>query len=224
MAKSKCKQCPKRIETSEGIKTPAGFFCSYDHAVKFGKSEAERKKKKLLAKKKLDAAKEQKKKDKEFRERKAAIKPASKILAEAQAAFNRYIRIRDYKEPCISCGKPKELVESEQGWKVGGCWDAGHFMTRGAKGQLRFVLLNVHKQCKSCNAGGGRFSHKAATVDANYRVNLIKKIGLEKVEWLENNNDLDTRKKDIEYLNRIKRIFNKKYRLYLKRFRKKAAN
>lgn len=224
MAKSKCKHCQKRIETSEGIKTPVGFFCNHDHAVKFGRAEAERKKKKLIAKKKSDAVKEQKKKDMAFRERKAAIKPASKVLAEAQAAFNRYIRIRDYKEPCISCGKPKELVEAEQGWKVGGCWDAGHFMTRGAKGQLRFVLFNVHKQCKSCNGGSGRFSHKAATVDENYRINLIDKIGLEKVNWLENNNDLDTQKKDIEYLNRIKRIFNKKYRLYLKQFRKEAAN
>ena len=63
-------------------------------------------------------------------------------------------------------------------------------------------------------------SAKAATVGADYRINLIEKIGLEKVEYLENNNDLDLNKNDIEYLKRIKRIFNKRARSYEKRINK----
>lgn len=165
---------------------------------------------------KQDRQARQKKSDKVRRE---ALKKSSEWLSEAQSAFNKYIRLRDYKDPCISCNKSKEEIEGDQGWKVGGCWDAGHFQTRGAKGQLRFVLFNVHKQCKSCNGGSGKFSHKAATVDEKFRLNLIKKIGLEKVEYLESNNELDERKKDIDYLKRVKKIFNKKARLYEKRFR-----
>jgi len=50
---------------------------------------------------------------------------------------------------------------------------------------------------------------------------LIKKIGLEKVLELENNNELDKNKKNIEYLNRVKRIFNKKHSLLLKALKKR---
>ena len=164
----------------------------------------------------MDREAKQKKKDKVRRE---ALKKPTEWQSEAQSAFNKYIRIRDYKDGCISCSKTKDEVETAQGWKVGGCWDAGHFQTRGAKGQLRFVLFNVHKQCKSCNAGGGKFSSKAATVDSQYKASLIKKIGMKKVEWLENNNDIDLKKRDVNYLKRIKKIFNKKSRLYEKRFR-----
>lgn len=216
-SKLKCTFCKNRFrpEEVEGKRTPAGWFCSLDHAIEYSIEARGRQSKKAMQ----SQAKKEKADRALHRERKEAIKPKSKWLAEAQSAFNKYIRLRDYDKPCISCLKPKEVIEAEQGWKVGGCWDAGHFMTRGAKGQLRFVLFNVHKQCKSCNGGGGRFSAKAATVDANYRTNLIEKIGIEKVEFLENNNELDLKKGDIEYLKRIKTIFNKKYNLYKKLFR-----
>lgn len=208
--KRKCKHCGEYKLAEEGIKTPLAWFCCHDHAVLFAQDKQAKQKQKQITKSKQSQAKKEKAARKLHREQKEAIKPKSKWLAESQAAFNKYIRLRDYDQPCISCLKPREVIEAEQGWKVGGCWDAGHFMTRGAKGQLRFVLFNVHKQCKSCNGGGGRFSAKAATVDANYRINLIEKIGIAKVEYLENNNDIDLKKGDIEYLKRIKRIFNKR--------------
>jgi hypothetical protein len=188
------------------------WFVSIDHAVKHSMKLGKASTKRQLAKKK-------KAERKDLKVRKEALKPKSKWLSEAQAIYNKYIRLRDFNDPCISCGKSKEEIEEAQGWKVGGCWDAGHFMTRGAKGQLRFILFNVHKQCKSCNGGSDKFSAKAATVGEKYRVNLIEKIGLEKVEFLENNNELDLKKGDIEYLKRIKKIFNKKFNLYKKRFR-----
>ncbi len=216
-SKRKCKHCLKYIQADEGIKVPAGFFCGINHAAKFAQDKRDADREKQKAKVKREVVKKEKAERSALRERKEAIKPASKFLAEAQAEFNKYVRLRDYYEPCPSCDKTREQIEAEQGWKAGGCWDAGHFMTRGAKGQLRFILFNVHKQCKSCNAGSGKFSAKSATVGATYRVNLIKKIGLEKVEWLENNNDIDLRKKDIEYLKRIKRIFSKKARMRLRR-------
>ena len=215
--KRKCKYCSEYKLAEEGIKTPLAWFCCHDHDVLFAQDKQAKQKQKQISKAKQSQVKKEKAVRKLHREQKEAIKPKSKWLAEAQAAFNKYIRLRDYDQPCISCLKPREVIEVEQGWKVGGCWDAGHFMTRGAKGQLRFILFNVHKQCKSCNGGGGRFSAKAATVDANYRMNLIEKIGIAKVEYLENNNDIDLKKGDIEYLKRIKRIFNKRARILEKR-------
>ncbi len=211
VAKLKCKcGCGKYQLREKVVKTPFGNFYNSEHAIKCAQDKFKRDTAKKLAKAKQSQAKKEKTFNRETKARKEAVKPKSKWLSEAQAAFNKYIRLRDYDQPCISCLKPREVIEADQGWKVGGCWDAGHFMTRGAKGQLRFVLFNVHKQCKSCNGGGGRFSAKAATVDANYRINLIEKIGIDKVEWLENNNDIDFKKGDIEYLKRIKRIFNKR--------------
>lgn len=201
-SKKRCKYCKEYVPVESGIQVPGGFFCSFEHAAKFGNEKQ--------ANNKAKAQRVQHKKDK------LSIKPKAKWLAEAQALVNKYIRVRDYWEPCISCGKSKQEIEAEQGWKTGGAWDAGHFMTRGAKPQLRFILFNIHKQCKSCNAGGGKFSAKAATVDANYRINLIKKIGIKKVEWLENHNGPDARKGDTEYLKRIKKIFSKRFRLHKK--------
>jgi hypothetical protein len=211
---AKCKFCSKKADKP----FHAGIykFCQVDCAYKFTVAKQEQQRKRQQAKAKQSQAKEVKAANKAHREARERIKPKSKWLAEAQSAFNKYIRIRDYADPCISCLKPREVIEHEQGWKVGGCWDAGHFMTRGAKGQLRFILFNVHKQCKSCNAGGGKFSAKAATVDASYRINLIQKIGIDKVEFLENNNEPESNKFDIDRLKRIKKIFNRRARFYAK--------
>ena len=47
----------------------------------------------------------------------------------------------------------------------------------------------------------------------NYRMNLIKKIGQEKVDWIESANF--SNKYSEEYLRKVKRVFNKKIRNYL---------
>lgn len=212
-SKKKCTGCGKRFTPDSMISFPAGVFHSIDCATTYAQNKIEQAKKRRIAK----AKKDERLRRSEKRKAREAIKTISQLKKEAQASFNKYIRIRDYNLGCCSCCKSKQTVESEQGWKVGGCWDAGHFKTRGAKPQLRFNLFNVHKQCKPCNAGGGKFSAKAATVDEEYRIKLIEKIGEKRVIELENNNDIV--KFDREYLIRIKKIFNKKYRLYKNLFR-----
>lgn len=161
----------------------------------------------------------QKKLDKQHKKEKLVYrldtKKVSQWIKEAQAIANRYARLRDYYDPCISCGASKEEVESKQGWKTGGCWDGGHFQSRGKKPQLRFNLFNINKECKSCNGGSGKFSHKEATTSAKYRANLILKIGVEKVEYLETYNE--SRKWDREYCEKFKRVFTKKVNLQKKR-------
>ena len=112
---------------------------------------------------------------------------------------------------------------TEQGWKVGGAFDAGHFIARGANKSLRYVLFNIHKQCKSCNGGSGNFTGKRLTVDAQFRQSLIEKIGIDKVEWLEGPHDIKKQNNDREYLNRLKKVFNKKARILKKRLIDKGA-
>ena len=85
----------------------------------------------------------------------------------AQKAFNAYIRVRDKGQPCISCKR-------STGSKI----NAGHYKSVGANPELRFEELNCHLQCEHCN------SFKSGNID-QYRPNLINKIGLDKVEWIE---------------------------------------
>jgi hypothetical protein len=104
---------------------------------------------------------------KETREKKQALKPRSQWLKEAQVEFNKYIRLRDADLPCISCQRFHT-----------GQYHAGHYRTVGSCPELRFEEYNIHKQCSACN------NHLSGNI-INYRINLIRKIGLEKVEWIE---------------------------------------
>lgn len=116
---------------------------------------------------------------------KIAAKSRGDWIKDAQKEVNAFIRLRDDHLPCISCGvyHPKKTYSMR-----GGVWDAGHWLGRGAYPELRFEELNIHKQCKSCNSPGS--SYKAVEVAKQYRINLIEKIGIEKVEWLEGPHDM----------------------------------
>ena len=104
---------------------------------------------------------------KKQRERKAKLKSRSEWLKEAQSVFNKFIRLRDKDQPCISCGRYHQ-----------GQYHAGHYRSVGACPELRFCELNVHKQCAPCN------DHKSGNI-IEYRINLVNKIGADKIEWLE---------------------------------------
>lgn len=101
------------------------------------------------------------------REKREQLKTRGDYLREAQVAFNAWIRERDRDMPCISCGRHHQ-----------GKYDAGHYRTVGGNPALRYEPLNCHKQCVPCN------QHKSGNV-IEYRLNLIKRIGQESVEWLE---------------------------------------
>lgn len=136
--------------------------------------------------------KNDKKFKRETRERKKALKTISDYTKEAQFAFNRYIRQRDLRLPCISCGRHHN-----------GQWHAGHFRTTAAAPQLRFDERNCHKQCAPCN------NHKSGDV-TNYRLALIDRLGEREVVSLENNNE--SKKWTKEELIAIKEKYNKKYK------------
>ena len=109
-----------------------------------------------------------KKAQKEMKARREALKTRSDWLKEAQAAFNSFIRKRDEKLPCISCGRFHT-----------GSYDAGHYRSVGAMSFLRFDEANCHKQCVPCN------QFKSGNI-LEYRLGLIKKIGQAAVDYLEN--------------------------------------
>lgn len=88
-------------------------------------------------------------------------------MREAQTAFNAWVRMRDAHLACVSCGRMH-----------GGQWHAGHFVSTGARPELRFDEANVHKQCQPCN------THLHGNL-VLYRAELIRRIGLAEVERLE---------------------------------------
>lgn len=94
--------------------------------------------------------------------------PLPKLLKKAQCVFNAWVRRRDQNEPCIACGGHHED------------YDAGHYVPQGSSSFLRFEEDNCHKEGKSCNAFDSFHL-------VGYRKNLIRKIGIERVEWLEEN-------------------------------------
>jgi len=117
----------------------------------------------------IEDAKAIKKKDvrKADRKRKEEIKSKSELMKEAQFEFNRYIRLRDKDKPCISCQRFHK-----------GQMHAGHYISTGAATELRFNEDNCHAQCAPCN------NHLSGN-PIKYRINLIEKIGIERVERLE---------------------------------------
>lgn len=127
---------------------------------------------------------------KDLREGRERLKTKSDWLREAQSAFNKYIRIRDREWPCISCGRDH-----------GGQYHAGHYRTAGSSPELRFSELNCHKQCAPCN------NHKSGNI-VEYRINLISRIGVDALEWLEGPHE--PKHYTIEEIKAIKAKYTKK--------------
>lgn len=108
-----------------------------------------------------------KKKKKELKEN---LKTVGQYEQEARIEFQKWIRHRDDKLPCISCGKLADR------------YDAGHYFKAELYSGLIFHVDNVNKQCVYCN------KHLHGN-ESNYRIGLVKKIGEERVKWLEENKD-----------------------------------
>lgn len=211
----KCKYCGELFLGSSGKKIALSWFCSMEHGITFAKEqgkkaiERERNNKERKAKRKATEARKQDK------ARLMELKPTSYWMKRAQREFNKFIRERDKGLPCISCSAPPELVEGNQGWKTGGAWDAGHYLSVGSHPNLRFEELNVHRQCKSCNAGAGSYTRKNWQTTQDYRDQLIKRIGLSNVEWLESEHGpkryrkTDYQEIEAKYKGKLKELLNK---------------
>jgi len=135
----------------------------------------------------LKRQKAERKADAEKRDR---LKPRAQWLNEAQWAFNKYIRLRDAKEPCVSCLRHHT-----------GSYDAGHYRSVGSSPALRFDEANVHKQCVPCN------QHLHGNT-IPYRAELIRRRGIAEVERIEGPHD--PKKYTVDELKAIRDLYRQK--------------
>jgi hypothetical protein len=135
---------------------------------------------------------------KDWKKTKAKMKAELMTLQDyiklAQITFNKYIRLRDKGNVCISCQKPPKKE------------NAGHFYNANNHYNVRFDENNVHLQCEHCNTflSGNLI---------NYRENLLKKIGAEEFNVLEGKSKV-TRKFTKEELKEIIETYKKKIKEY----------
>ena len=133
-------------------------------------------------------------KQKNWQKKKAKLKldlmTVQDYIKLAQQVFNKYIRLRDSGNLCISCQR-KPLKEN-----------AGHFYNANNHWSVRFDERNVHLQCEHCNTFlSGNLIY--------YRENLLKKIGIEEFENL-SAEAMKTQKFTIEELKEIIATYKKK--------------
>jgi len=178
MALRKCTHCKDRFPKEGMIIVPVGAFCTFDHLNQY-----------QYSKRRKAAEKAFKAETKAMREK---VKTKSEWAKEAQAAFNKFIRLRDAGQPCISCGRHHQ-----------GQNHAGHYKSVGSSPELRFDESNCHLQCAPCN------NHLSGNI-ANYRPNLISKIGQDGVDRIEGPHD--PKKYSIDDLKAIKAKYKEKAR------------
>jgi hypothetical protein len=135
---------------------------------------------------------------KELRARKEALKTRTQWEGECKAIVQKIARLRDRHDGCISC---------HMGPDYRGQWHGSHFRPAGNHSAVELHLWNIHKSCAQCN------KYKGGNI-AGYRPRLVEKIGANRVEWLESQNQVTKRSGPayIEYLKRFKSVMGKKLR------------
>jgi len=169
---AKCKSCKKSFTQFNSLQVVCSPTCA-------------------LAVAKISTAKRKKA---ETKNRLENLKTLGTHKKELQAIFNKWIRLTDKDQPCISCQRHHK-----------GQYHAGHYRSVGSCAELRFEPDNVHKQCSACN------NHLSGNL-IDYRINLIKKIGLARVEWIEGPHEIkhytidDIKKLKVVYRAKIREI------------------
>ncbi len=165
-SKMLCRQCRDYHRHGKQFMGFCSEGCKTEFAIQFHQNQRQRRIDKIK-----DADKAHKKsKEKEFAAMKKEYKKNKKSTREraTREACHAYIRaVSD--GFCISCEKP--LQEG---------FHAGHFIESGNYPFIRYNEDNINGQCVSCNSYKGGNS-------GDYRVNLIKKIGAKRVQWLDDN-------------------------------------
>lgn len=143
----KCRVCPSKFEVNPS--KPFIVWCSVECAYKHQAN--------------LKAKRETKNRI----ELKKSLLTHKDYLKMLQVTFNTYIRVRDEKKGCISCGT--SLLNRKH--------DAGHYFSVGGYPNVRFDEMNVHGQCVPCNQHNHGRIHE-------YSVRLPERIGAQEFELL----------------------------------------
>lgn len=144
--------CGQKFVPMRSMQSACGVSCA--------QAMAQRKREKESARKEQEGRRQ-------TRAKLLTLKPLSYWRNRAQAAVNRFVRLRDAEQPCISCGATTAVQ-----------WHAGHLLSRGARPELALEPRNIYKQCSQCN------DHMSGNI-INYRASLIRLKGREEVDWLE---------------------------------------
>lgn len=138
-------------------------FCTKEHFIDYACANRDKLAKKGAAIVKKESIKRQ-------RERKEELRPIKHHQDILQSLINQWIvHVRDKDKPCCTCGANSPDIK----------YDAGHFRSRGSCPELRFELLNIHKQCSvKCNVHG-------SGMRAEYRDFIIGVYGEATLEWIE---------------------------------------
>jgi hypothetical protein len=133
-------------------------------------------------------------KTKQWKEKKQKMQQELETIQDyvkmTQIIFNKFIRLRDKGQVCISCQK-KPLKQN-----------CGHFFNANNHWNVRFSELNCHLQCEHCN------TYLSGNL-IEYQRNLIHKIGIENYNELEAE-ARKTRKFTKEELKELMQIYKKK--------------
>lgn len=167
----RCKNCKEKFEP----KTFLQKYCFKDECMKV-----------FVEKTKEKAWKEKKQKMQQ------ELETIQDYIKMTQIIFNKYIRLRDKGQVCISCQK-KPLKEN-----------AGHFFNANNHWNVRFDERNCHLQCEHCN------TYLSGNL-IEYQRNLIHKIGIESYHELEAE-ARKTRKYTKEELKELMAFYKKKFK------------
>jgi len=180
MKLKKCKVCKQNFQPKQFAQCCCAYKCAIIHAKELKKLNDTRywnAEKKLLKEK---------------------LKTLGQYEAEAKKSFQKWIRLRDKDNPCISCGK----ITTEM--------DGGHFKKAEIYSGVIFNERNCHSQCRKCN----RYLNGN---ELNYRLGLIERYGLEYANNIENlANDTRNYKFSKEELISKKMEYNLKFKMYSK--------
>jgi len=164
---------------------PAGKFHSIECALRYANNKTKKRNKAIAAKAHKEARTEQR----VARERIKKRTGEGGHYDNLKIALHRYVKhVLRKGEPCYTCGKPQSFGDSPQAFHV------GHFIPAGTVDERRFMLENLRIQCYSCNV-------PKSGMRAEYRLNMVEEMGLERVEWLEcdaNHPNLNERYPDIQ--------------------------
>lgn len=190
--KKKCAACKTVFEPARSLQKVCSPKCAADFAAK---------------QKAQKAARANRDERKSLREAKVKLKTRGEWIREAQAVVNKVARLRDILagHGCISCGSRPDA-------RFGGAMDAGHFRSVGSAAHMRFFLPQIRLQCVKCN----RYLGSNAV---EYRKGLVERIGINRVEEIESMQW--TAKWSVEYLQRLKKVMNKKARRLERRIESK---
>lgn len=171
--RKKCKRCGEYRDAESGVQTPAAWFCCHSHAIEFSMEPSRKRTERLRAKAARAQEAEAKNAAKRDRERAAKRKKElnrSHHLDQLQKLVNQWVvHVRDKDKPCCTCGTTNPFIK----------YDAGHYRSRGACPEARFILTNIHRQCSvRCNVYG-------SGMRSEYIEFILAEYGQEHLDWLD---------------------------------------